>query len=189
MIRESIVTSQNPNGEFHIAPMGIHERNGLLVLAPFKPSITLENVMASRCAVINYTDDVRVFAGCITGRKDWPVKKANEVNCVRLSDCLAHTEVEVVEIEEDDIRPRLLCRQVIEQMHAPFHGFNRAQAAVLELAILVSRLDRLPGEKIERDIAYLKIAIEKTASFREQEAWNWLMAAVENFRQANQSLS
>ena len=36
-------------------------------------------------------------------------------------------------LEEDEIRPQFLCRIVHEQNHAPFHGFNRAQAAVVEM--------------------------------------------------------
>ena len=63
-------------------------------------------------------------------------------------------------------------------MHAPFQGFNRAKAAVLELAILVSRLDRLPRSKIEAELAYLTIAIEKTAGAAEREACDWLMERV-----------
>jgi hypothetical protein len=65
-----------------------------------------------------------------------------------------------------------------EQTHAPFTGFNRARAAVLELAILVSRLNMLPRDKIEAEIAYLQIAIEKTAGPEEREAWGWLMQKV-----------
>ena len=64
------------------------------------------------------------------------------------------------------------------ETHAPFTGFNRAKAAVLELAILVSRLGMLPREKIEAEIAYLTIAIEKTAGEEEREAWGWLMQRV-----------
>ena len=63
-------------------------------------------------------------------------------------------------------------------MHRPFQGFNRAQAAVLELAILVSRLDRLPFDKIAHEIEYLRIALEKTAGPRERESWNWLMTRI-----------
>jgi hypothetical protein len=66
-------------------------------------------------------------------------------------------------------------------MHAPFTGFNRAKGAVLELAILVSRLSMLPREKIEAEIAYLSIAIEKTAGPDEREAWGWLMGKVEGY--------
>ena len=57
--------------------------------------------------------------------------------------------LEVVSIADDGVRPRHFCRVVGEETHAPFTGFNRAKAAVLELAILVSRLSMLPREKIE----------------------------------------
>ena len=46
----------------------------------------------------------------------------------------------------------------------PLSGFNRAQAAVIEAAILASRLRMLPRKKVEREIAYLQIAVNKTAS-------------------------
>jgi len=62
--------------------------------------------------------------------------------------------------------------------HAPFQGFNRAQAAVIEAAILVSRLSFLPRDKVTQDIAYLAIAISKTAGDAEREAWDWLMQAI-----------
>jgi len=62
---------------------------------------------------------------------------------------------------------------------APFQGFNRAQAAVIEAAILVSRLHMLPRHKVEAEMAYLAIAIAKTAGPAEQEAWNWLTEKVQ----------
>jgi hypothetical protein len=57
-------------------------------------------------------------------------------------------------------------------------GFNRAQAAVVEAAILVSRLEMLPRDKIEQEISYLQIAVSKTAGAAEQEAWQWLMELI-----------
>ena len=127
---------------------------------------------------INCTDDVRVFAGCLTGRRDWPVAPTDRVAGLRLAGAIAHTEVSVERVEDDPVRPRLHCRVRHHATHAPFRGFNRAQAAVLELAILVSRLDRLPAEKIDAELGYLAIAVEKTAGAREREAWEWLLAAV-----------
>jgi hypothetical protein len=183
LIREVIVTSRGPGGRAHIAPMGISQRGEHIVIAPFRPSTTLDNLLAQRCAVINYSDDVRVFAGCLTGRRDWPLVPATQVDVPRLADALAHTEVELVEVEADELRPRCLCRPVWEATHAPFRGLNRAKAAVLELAILVSRLDRLPFEKVEREVEYLRIALDKTAGPEEQEAWGWLMARVDDHRQ------
>lgn len=178
MIQEVIVTTRSRSGRSQIAPMGVTRREALYVIAPFRPSITLDNLLEQRCAVINFTDDVRIFAGCLTGRYDWPLVDAQRVDAPRLADALAHTEVELEAVEEDELRPRLLCRPALEAMHRPFQGFNRAQAAVLELAILVSRLDRLPFDRIAREIDYLRIALEKTAGPRERESWEWLMARV-----------
>ncbi len=57
--------------------------------------------------------------------------------------------------------------------------------AVLECAILLTRLHMLPRDKIEREIAYLAIAIEKTAGPEEREAWSWLMQKREAFYAEN----
>lgn len=182
MIRETIVTTLREDGTTHIAPMGIHITPEALVLAPFRPSATLDNLHREGGGVINYTDDVRIYAGCLTGRRDWALCPCDRLPGSRLRDCLAHTEVEVARIEEDPLRPRFYCRIVHEGSHAPFQGFNRAQAAVIEAAILVSRLHMLPADKVEREIEYLRIAVDKTAGGREREAWDWLMGALRAHR-------
>lgn len=178
-IRETILTTLRADGAAHIAPMGVRERGDRLLIAPFRPSGTLDNLLRGRSAVVNMTDDVRVYAGCLTGHHDWPLVPAERIEGFRLRDALAHQELEVVRVEEDAIRPRLFCRVVAELNHRPFRGFNRAQAAVLELAILVSRLDMLPRDKLEREIEYLRIAMDKTAGDREWEAWGWLQERLE----------
>ena len=178
LIHESIVTTRNADGAAHIAPMGVWADGDMRVLAPFAPSATLDNLRRERCAVINRSDDVRVFAGSLCGRRDWPLCDAERLPLQRLAGALSHSEVEVAEIVKDEVRPRFVCNVVHEANHAPFAGFNRAQAAVIELSILVSRLDRLPPDKVKREIEYLKIAVDKTAGAREREAWGWLMDKV-----------
>jgi hypothetical protein len=96
----------------------------------------------------------------------------------RLKAALAHAELKVARITEDAQRPRFHCAMVHRATHAPFEGFNRAKAAVVEAAILASRLHMLPREKIDSEIAYLQIAIDKTAGPAEQEAWGWLMEKI-----------
>jgi len=182
MIFETIVTTQSNDGRIHIAPMGIREDKGLIVLAPFRPSTTLDNVLGNGFAVVNYCDDVRVFAGCITGRRDWPTVPADKIPCVRLEAVLAHCELRLERMEDDKLRPLLYCQAVHRVNHLPFRGFNRAQAAVLEAAILVSRLHMLPWEKIESEVKYLSIAIEKTAGPAEREAWSWLVEKISAHR-------
>jgi uncharacterized protein len=183
MIHETIITTAARDGTPHIAPMGVRFENGLAILAPFRPSTTLDNIVATQSAVINFTTDVRVFAGCVTGtQRDWPTVRASRVPSVRLAQSLAHTELALAETLEDSQRPTLKMRCVHTETHAPFGGFNRAQSAVVEGAILVSRLFMLPADKVDREIAYLQIAIDKTAGPDEQTAWSWILAAIDRYR-------
>lgn len=175
MIRETIITTMDANGNVHIAPMGLTLDGDRFVLAPFRPSATLENMKANPCAVANYTDDVMVFACCIVGKRDWPTRPATTIRGAVLENTLSHAELKVDEFEDDEVRPRFICSLVHEEMHRPFRGFNRAQAAVVEAAILVSRLHMLPPDKIASEVEYLDIAISKTAGPREREAWTLLM--------------
>lgn len=178
MIRETIVTTAGADGACHIAPLGVTVTGDGYVIAPFRPSRTLDNLRSVPFAVANFTDDVRVFAGCLTGRRDWPTVASSDVPVARLQGALAHAELAVERVDGDDERPRFHCRVVRLASHAPFLGFNRAQAAVVEAAILVSRLHMLPRDKVERELAYLDIAIGKTAGDAEREAWGWLMERV-----------
>src|SRR5260370_40124649 len=101
MIREVIVTTVNARGEPHLAPLGMSAEGERWVLAPFHPSTTLETLRQAPLAVANLTDDVRVFAGCLTGRRDWPLTPANIVAAPRLGTTLAHLELVVTEVRED----------------------------------------------------------------------------------------
>jgi hypothetical protein len=161
-----------------MAPVGLIADEGGWIIAPFRPSKTLDNLRDVPFAVANYTDDVRVFAGCVTGRRRWPTVASDQIPIRRLAGALAHAELAVDRVTEDDQRPRFHCRVLHAATHGPFQGFNRAQAAVIEAAILVSRLEMLPRQKIEQEIAYLQIAVAKTAGAAEQQAWQWLMESI-----------
>lgn len=181
-IVETIVTTTSASGETHIAPLGLIADGDHWLIGPFKPSRTLDNLRAVPFAVASHTQDVRVFAGCITGRKDWPTAPATSCPGRYLTSAQSHWELQVVEVIEDDVRPKFRCQVIDQQTHAPFEGLNRAQAAVIECAVLVSRLKMLPKEKIEAELEYLDIAIEKTAGPKEREAWGWLMERIDAWR-------
>ena len=174
LIREAIVTTVNGRGEPHLAPLGLIAEGEGWILAPFHPSTTLENLRQAPFAVANLTDDVRVFAGCLTGRRDWRLTSADVVAAPRLAETLAHLELVVVEVREDELRPRFVCRVAHRASHASFQGFNRAQAAVIEGAVLVSRLHLMPRDEVEAELARLEIIVGKTAGAAEAEAWSWL---------------
>ncbi len=177
-IHEVIIGTLRDDGTMHYAPMGIEEVGAHILIQPFKPSATFDNLKRHRQCTINYTDDVRVFAGALTGHRDWASKGCQQIKGGYLAQALAHSELEVVEFIDGDPRTKFKCKIVHNETHAPFRGFNRAQSAVIEAAVLTSRLKMLPAEKIQQEIAYLQIAIEKTAGPRELEAWGWLMAKI-----------
>jgi uncharacterized protein len=181
MIFETIISTVNQDGEPHVTPFGVRHEDGNIVISPYKPSITLDNILTTKCAVMNLTDDVRVFADALAG-KPYPALLAGQsVSAMRLANCLAHVELELIEVHDDALRPQLVMKKVAEFNHKPFAGFNRAQGAVIELAVLVSRLHMLPKEKVMSEKAYLQIAIDKTAGEREIEAWRWLVEKIDNF--------
>jgi hypothetical protein len=177
-IFETVVTTVAADGKVHIAPMGVRYQAGLVVLMPFKPSTTLDNINATGHAVLNLVTDTRIFAGCVTGRRDWPTEPAVKIAGVRLAAALGHVELTLVEQRDEAQRPVLRLQRVHEATHAAFAGLNRAQAAVVEGAVLVSRLHMLPPEKVDAEMAYLQIAIDKTAGPGEHQAWSWLREAV-----------
>jgi uncharacterized protein len=178
MIREAVICTLATDGQAHITPLGYRMRGTQVLLAPFVPSNTLDNLQRQPQAVLNFTDDVRIIAGALTGRRDWPTVPVHHVPVPRLANSLAHWELEVTQYHPDATRPEFECRILKAENHAPFLGFNRAQAAVLELAILVSRLDWLAPEAVLLEMNYLRRAVVKTAGSQEHEAWTWLESAV-----------
>jgi uncharacterized protein len=182
VVYETVVSTLAADGQAHVAPMGVRYVGDQVVLMPFKPSTTHDNVVATGHAVLNIVTDTRVFAGCVTGRRNWTLLPAEKIRGVRLTSALSHVELRLVERADDAQRPVLRMARMHEVAHTNFAGFNRAQAAVIEGAVLVSRLHMLPPEKVDSEMAYLQIAIDKTAGPGEREAWGWLVDAVQRHR-------
>jgi uncharacterized protein len=189
LIFEAVITTLDGDGKPHVAPFGVRYLGQQVLLKPFRPSATLDQVRARGHAVLNLTTDTRVFASAVCARwlggKPLPDDKLELVATrfvpgLRLAGprALAHSEMKLVHDDDDAERPTLTLDRVHDATHAPFQGYNRAQAAVLEAAVLVSRLQMLPPAKIDAEMAYLQIAIDKTASEIEHEAWGWLRSAV-----------
>lgn len=177
-ILETVVATVGPDGAAHIAPYGLIREGDGWVLAPFRPSPSIENLMRTPFAVASAPRDIRVIAGAVTGRRGWATESAETVPGVRLRDAFGHMELEVVGYTDDTVRPRFLCRVRHMRSHVPFLGYNRAQAAVLEAAILTTRLHLLSREKIDTELSYLEIAVSKTAGPEEAEAWQWILERI-----------
>ena len=95
VIIESIVTTVDEDGRVNIAPMGVEWAEDVIVLKPFLETATYRNVTATRSAVVNLTDDVRVFARAAISNPEYPTVPATVVRGVVLADCCAWRELEV----------------------------------------------------------------------------------------------
>lgn len=183
LIHECVVTTLSPEGRPHIAPLGLIEEEGYWIAAPFRPSSTLINLTHHPKLTASFTDDARIFAGLVVGRRNWPLTDIEGWPAPRLSAALAHAELTVARVEEHELRPRFYCKVKRIESHRAFLGMNRARAAVLEAAILITRLGMLPREKIESELAYLQIAVDKTAGEAEREAWDMVMAKIQAYNE------
>jgi hypothetical protein len=184
MIHEVIVTTISNEGIVHIAPMGIRFIDKQVVISPFKPSTTLNNITENNIATINFIDDVRVFAGIVSRhKKDWELSARTDLEIVpNLTLTNTFYNVTVNEYQEDDKRPNIICDIKNSKIIKPFLGFNRAQFSVIEAAVLLSRLGMISMEKIDREIEYLKIGIDKTAGPNELEAWGWIQDKILSYK-------
>jgi len=178
LILETIVTTLNADGSPHLVPFGLVAAGEEFVVAPFRPSPTIANLERHPYLAAATPADIRVLAGCVTGRRDWATLPCERIPVGRLAEVYAHVELAVVEATDDPVRPRFRCRVVHAANHRPVIGDNRARAAVIEAAILSTRLDLLPADKVRAEMAYLAIAVEKTAGPAEAEAWSWIEAKI-----------
>lgn len=170
MIIESIVTSVAPDGAVNCAPMGVEWGDTSIVLKPFLDTATYRNLLATRAAVVNLVDDIRVFARAAISNPVYPTEPAAVIRGVVLADCCSWREVEVRSVDSTPPRSRIETVVVHRGVKREFIGFNRARHAVLEAAIYATRLHLLPRTFIDSEFARLQVIVDKTAGPDEIEA-------------------
>jgi hypothetical protein len=173
-IVESIVTTVAPDGELNIAPMGVEWSENELLLRPYRNTTTFRNLSAAGEAVVNLTDDVRIFAAAAISNPTFPTKPAAVVRGRVLEAACSWREVHAREEEGSPERSRFAARVVHHGFTREFLGFNRARNAVLEAAILATRVAYLPAEEIRSGFERLQVIVEKTAGEPEREAMDLL---------------
>ena len=170
VIVETIVTTRAADGTINFAPMGVEWGERSIILKPFLETATYRNLSGGSAAVVNLTDDVRLFARAAISNPQYPSVPAERVTGAVLVDCCSWRELEVVSIDSTPPRSRIDTRVVHHGTRRDFIGFNRASHAVLETAIYATRLHLLARDFIENEIARLQVIVDKTAGPREFEA-------------------
>ena len=170
LIIESIITTVAEDGTVNVAPMGVEWGDDVIVLKPFLETATYRNVTATGTAVVNLTDDVRIFAQAAISNPQPPTVPAVAIHGVVLADGCSWRELTMESRDATPPRARIGMRVVHHGFRREFIGFNRARHAVLEAAIYATRLHLLSREFIESEMARLQVIVDKTAGPDEREA-------------------
>lgn len=178
MIVEGIVTSMNAAGELNVAPMGpvVDEAMTTLLLRPFQTSRTYRNLKEHPVGVFHIVDDVLLLAqaaiGCVQTLP--PTFPAEKIVGQVLREACRWYEFEIETLDDSAERTSIQTRVVHVGRLRDFWGFNRAKHAVLEAAILATRLHLLPAEQVRQQWEWLRSPVEKTAGPRERQAFELL---------------
>lgn len=205
-ILTTIDPTVDAKGRLHTAAMGvlvpddaIDVQTGRLAgfrLRPYSSSITFRNLVALPEGVFHLTDDVLLLARILVGETVAPDTRAatSVVGGILSESCLAYefrgsfaegspgsSAHDVASLTPTAAPARAEFEATVTAFHSqrPFIGFNRARNAVLETAILVSRIGILPLAEIRSQVAALAVTVEKTAGSREREAFAILRARVD----------
>lgn len=173
LILEGIVTTRNPDGSINVAPMGPEVKEGdftSLVLKPFKTSATFQNLVRHGEGVFHVVDNVLALAEAMTNVRSPDLVAADKILGARLVDCCRYYEFKVSMIDDTHDRTRIETRVVHSARIRDFYGLNRAKSAVIEAAILISRIGLIPVEHIKDEIERLKVIVQKTGGPRESQA-------------------
>ena len=178
MILESIVTTINEDGSVNVSPMGptVHGKLQNFELRPFDTSRTFTNLKRTRSGVVHVTDDVGLIAQSAIG-KLLPLPEffpAEKVTGQVIANTCRWYEFEVEYIDENSARTSINCKTLHTGRIRDFWGFNRAKHAVIEAAILATRLDFLPREEIQEQFQRLETIVLKTGSAQESKAFQLL---------------
>ncbi len=184
MILETIVSTVDRDGRPNFAPMGITLDAGRVLLRPFRTAATWKNLQEVGEGVVNFTDNVLLFARCAVADLLPAHRDARRVRAPILEDVCYWKEFVVESRELGEDRGRFLGRVVDEGRSREFAGFNRAKHAVIEATILSTRLHLLGRDRVVEEIGRLRPLVDKTGGAAEHEAFDFLAEHARGWRDA-----
>ena len=191
MILEGILSTIDEQGDPHLAPQGpiVDATMRRFTLRPFKSSTTWRHLARTGEGVFHVTDDVLLLAQTAVGRAEpTPRFVATEVvRGWRLEDACLWYGFRVVDCDDSSERASLTAEVVEQGRIRDFLGFNRARHAVVEAAILATRVGILPWEQIVDDMRRLAPLVQKTGGEREVAAFEFLQKHLRARRPADET--
>lgn len=178
MILEGLMTTINEDGTPNVSPMGPRVDKSLdsFILRPFQTSTTYRNVKRTGRGVFHVTDDVELLARAAIGKllPLPPVENADGFEGFVLPDACRWFALETESLDDSSPRTTITMRCVARRTLRDFFGLNRAKHAVVEGAILATRVHLLPRSEILAQFAALRPLVEKTGDDAEHRAFSLL---------------
>jgi hypothetical protein len=183
LILEGLVTTRNADGSTAIAPMGpiVTPAMRRLVFRPYKTSTTYANLRRDGQGIFHVTDNALMIAQAAIGKLE-PRPELISSDVIEgqiLADCCRWYAFRVLECDDRQPRTIMTAEVVGSGRRRDFLGFNRAKHAVVEAAILATRVHLLPESEIRAELDRLVVLIEKTGGGAEQQAWELLRSHFE----------
>ena len=177
------MTTLSADGSVNVSPMGpiVNESMTELILRPYQTSTTYQNLKRTRQGLFHVTDDVELIAHAALGQPAPlpPLATAEAVEGRIITTACRWYALRVRTLDDSEERTEIICDVVDHGILREFFGFNRAKHAVLEAAILATRVAFFPAEEIRAEFARLKSPIEKTGGPAELRAFEFLASEVE----------
>jgi hypothetical protein len=175
---EGLVTTLNADGSPHIAPMGpiVDAQFNQLLLRPFRSSTTYQNLKRSGEGVMHVTDDVELLARAAMGQiVAMPrLLPAESIDGNILADACRWYAFRVRSIDDREERTAIEADVIDRGVLREFFGFNRGKHAVIEAAILATRLHILKPDHVLNEFERLRVLVEKTGGQQEHAAFDFL---------------
>jgi hypothetical protein len=178
MIIETIFSTINEAGEPNFAPMGLIWSGESALVRPFRDTQTYRNLRYRGCGVANFCDDVLAYVQCGLYDSTLEFFPARAVPGIVYRGACSWLELEVISQNGSEERADFHCRVLRKGWQRDFLGFCRASNAVIEAAILATRLALYDRKKVEDElIHYLKI-VEKTGGEKEKQAFQLIQGYI-----------
>jgi hypothetical protein len=179
---EGIVTTRSADGSVNVSPMGpiVDDSLDRLWLRPFQTSTTYRNLKRTGRGVFHVTDDVELLAQAAVGQPN-PLPRFIQSptgDQLVIADACRWYAFEIESLDDAEERTSIVARVTDRGLLREFLGFNRAQHAVLEAAILATRIHLTGAAVVLAEYDRLQVAIDKTGAAAEQQAMAFLRAHV-----------
>ncbi len=171
MIVETIFSTLDKEEKPNFAPMGLVWGEDVITVLPFRNTRTYQNLAATGYGIANLSDDVLAYVRCGLYKKVLPNFPAKVVPGAVFESTCSWREMEVVSKSGSDDRAELKCRVLHKGWQKDFLGFCRAGNAVIEAAILATRLAIYDRRIVDEKLMYYMKIVEKTGDFKEKQAF------------------